>query len=302
MIKSQSLGLGIALAPIFVATCIPLYSQVKPGQSINSPFTTYEDADLIDPGAFSIGQYASFVRTGGGNSVSATGVDFSFGLHRRIELSGFGAATFSRVGGNQLAAEPDNSYVSLKLLLGPGGRYRPALAVKPTLELLWGDTSGAGSAHFMLPLILQKDIRLCDLALTAGYITRGVAFGALKCEWNITDRIAPMAVVQSSRMTKDLRAISNLGWNRTEVRGSAGLSINISPRWSIFLEGGRTLGRMDQNSSHLDVSASISFTGRLWGRQPSSPENARAPLGLLARRSECTPTLCSTPYSSPALR
>ncbi len=298
----KSLSFGLALAPIFVAGCIPVYSQVKPGQSINSRFTTYEDADLTDPGAFSIGQYGSFVRTGSGTSVSATGIDFSLGLHRRIELSGFGAATFSQVGGNQLAAEPDNSYLSLKLLLGPGGRYRPALAIKPTLELLWGDASGAVPAHFMLPLILQKDVKLCDLALTAGYITRGVAFGALRCEWNITDRISPMAVLQSSRMTKDLRAISNLGWNRTEVRGSAGLSFNISPRWSIFLEGGRTIGRMDQNSSHLDVSASISFTGRLWGRQPSSPESARAPLALLPRRSACTPTLCSTPYSSPALR
>ena len=207
----KGVNFRIALAPIFVAGCIPLHSQVKPGQSITSPFTTYEDADLIDPGAFSIGQYASFVRTGGGNSVSATGVDFSFGWHRRIELSGFGAATFSRVGGNQLAAEPDNSYVGL-------------------------------------------------------------------------------------------RAISNLGWNRTEVRGSAGLSINVSPRWSIFLEAGRTLGRMDQNSSHLDVSASISFTGRMWGRKPSSEENAPAPQALLPRRSACTPTLCSTPYSWPALR
>jgi hypothetical protein len=73
----KSLSFGLALAPIFVAGCIPVYSQVKPGQSINSPFTTYEDADLTDPGAFSIGQYVSFVRTGSGNSVSATGVDFS---------------------------------------------------------------------------------------------------------------------------------------------------------------------------------------------------------------------------------
>lgn len=298
----KRLAFAMALAALSAAGGVPLYSQVKPGQSINSLFTTYEDAELIDPGAFSIGQDGFFVLTKGGNSVSATGVDFSFGLHRRIELSGFGAATFSQVGGNPLAAEPDNSYVGLKLLLGPGGRYRPALAVKPTLELLWGDASGPGHAHFMLPLILQKDIRLCDLALTAGYITRGVAFGALKCEWNITEHIAPLAVVQSSRMTKDLRAISDLGWNRTEVRGSGGLSINISPRWSIFFEAGRTLGRMDQNSSHFDVSASISFTGRLWGRKPSLPENADAPQALIPRRSECTPTLCSTPYSWPALR
>jgi hypothetical protein len=193
-------------------------------------------------------------------------VDFTLGLGRRLELSGSGAAALSRDDRNLFTTEPDDSYLGLKILLVSKGHFWPALAVKPTLELL-GNPSGANRAHFALPVILQKDIRFCDLALTAGYVTRGVAFGALKCEWNIGSRITPMAVVQSSRLTKDLRTISDQGLNRTETIGSGGLGVDISPHWSVFLEVGRALGRTDKNSSRLNASASISFTGRLWTQE-----------------------------------
>jgi hypothetical protein len=261
----KGLNLSLALAAAFLVCPVALYSQVEePGRGINSPFATYEDANLMDPGTFSIGQYGSFLRTAGGDSFSAPGVDFGLGLHRRLELSGFGAVAFSRDEADRLSPQPDDSYLGLKLLLASEGRFRPALAVKPTLELL-GSTSG-DRAHFVLPVILQKDVRLCDLAGTAGYVTRGVAFSSLKCEWSIRDRITPMAVVQASRVTKDLQLISDLGLNRTEVYGSAGVDIELSPHWSVFLEMGRVLGRTDENSAHLSFTASISFTGRLWGK------------------------------------
>ena len=263
--KRFNLSLVLAAAfAAFVVCPVALYSQVEPGQGINSPFATYEDANLMEPGTFSIGQYGSFLRTKGGNSFSAPGVDFGLGLHRRLELSGFGAVAFSRDEADRLSPQPDDSYVGLKLLLASEGRFRPAVAVKPTLEVL-GGTSG-DRAHFVLPVILQKDVRLCDLAGTAGYVTRGVAFSSLKCEWSIRDRITPMAVVQASRVTKDLQLISDLGLNRTEVNGSAGVDIELSPHWSIFLEMGRVLGRTDENSARLSFTASISFTGRLWGK------------------------------------
>lgn len=270
------LNLNLVLAAALLAAPVPLYSQVEPGQGISSPFATYEDANLAERGTLSVGQYVSFLRTAGGNSFSAPGVDFSLGLHRRLELSGFGAVAFSRDNNNHLTPQPDDSYVGLKLLLASEGSFRPAVAVKPTLELL-GATS-TDRAHFVLPVILQKDVGLCDLAGTAGYVTRGVAFSSLKCEWSIKDRITPMVVVQASRVTKDLRLISNLGWNRSEVNGSAGVDIEISPHWSLFLEAGRVLGRTDENSAHLTFTAGISFTGRLWGK--SDGTHRQRPPGL----------------------
>jgi len=260
--------LSLALSALFAAAPLLMYSQVEPGKGINSPFATYEDANLSEPGTISVGQFVSFNRPKEGpHSWSGPGIDLSLGLNRRIELSGFGAVTYSRDENDRLRAERDDSYLGLKFLLVPEGRYRPAIAIKPTLEFL----GGTHHPNYVLPAIVQKDAGFCDLALTAGYVTRGVAFTSAKCEWSIGQRITPIAVVQVSRVTRDVHAIRELGWNRTEVDGSAGVNIDLTPHWSLFLEAGRTLGRMDVNSSRFGFTASIAYTFRLWGEGEDAP-------------------------------
>lgn len=263
----------LALPAVLAAAPALLHSQVEPGKGINSPFATYEDANLMEPGTISVGQYLSFSRTITENSLSAPGIDFSLGLNRRLELSGFGAVAFSRDTNDQLTAEPDDSYLGLKVLLVSQGTYRPAVAVKPTLEFL----SGTSRPNYVLPAIVQKRAGFCDLALTGGYVTRGVAFGAVKCEWNLGSRFTPSAVAQVSHATQDVNAIRALGLNRTDVFGSAGVDIDLSPHWSLFLEAGRTLGRMDENSSRFGFTASIAYTGRLWGKASEEAPRKRIP-------------------------
>jgi len=260
----------------FVATSLlltwqlALYAQVEAGRpGITSPFITYEDASLMEPGTLSIGQYASFSKSPNGKSLSAPGIDFSLGLTRRLELSGFGAGVFSQNYGEGFAAGLDDSYMGLKVLLWKEARYRPALAVKPMLELL-GSADGVGRAHLAFPVMLEKDIGLCDLAYTVGYLTRGAVYSSLKCEWGGEGRVTPIAVISGSRATEHLSDLRDLGLNRTQLNGSVGVNVEISPRWSIFLEAGRTLSRKDENSSQFEFTASIAYTGRLWGRGRST--------------------------------
>lgn len=257
---------SIALTAAFVATPL-LYSQVQPGRGINSPFATYEDANLTEPGAIAVGQYLAWRGTTDGDTLSTPGMNFSLGLNRRLELSGFGAVAFSRDTQDQLTAEAGDSYLGLKVLLAPQGTYRPAVAVKPMLEFL----SGTSRPNYVLPAIVQKRAGFCDLALTGGYVTRGLAFGAVKCEWNLGSRFTLGAVAQVSRATHDVNAIRALGLNRTDVFGSAGVDIDLSAHWSLFLEAGRTVGRTDVNSSRFGFTTNIVYTGRLWGKRRETP-------------------------------
>ena len=252
---------SLAITAVFLATPL-LYSQVQPGRGITSPFATYEDANLAEPGTISLGQYVSWRLTAGGDSLSAPGINFSLGINPRLELSGFGAVVYSRDDKDRLTAEPDDSYLGLKVLLASQGTHRPAVAVKPMLEF----RGGTIHPDFVLPAILQKEAGFCDLALTAGYVTRGVAFSALKCEWSIGDRITPTVVTQLSRITKDVQAIRTLGWNRSHVERAAGIDIDLSSHWSLFLEAERTLSRMDGNASRFGFTANIVYTVRLWGK------------------------------------
>ena len=222
---------------------------------------------MTEPSTISIGHYLSYSPTQGEDSLSAPGTDFSLGLHRRFELSSVGAVRYSHDDQGRLIAERDDSYLGLKILLVSEGSYRPAVALKPTLELL----GGSDRPHLVLPAILQKNVGFCDLASTAGYVTRSVAFSSLKCEWSVGKGLTPIAVVQVSRMTKDFLTMRDLGWNRTEVDTSLGLNIDLSPHWGLFLEAGRTLGPMDLNRSRFGFTASITHTGRLWGRSEKVP-------------------------------
>jgi hypothetical protein len=264
--------LTLVLVAGFITGPVLLHAQVEPGKQINSPFATYEDAYLTPPGTIALGPYVSFSSMKGSDSLSAPGLDFSLGLNQRFELSGFGAVTYPRDDKDRLFAQADDSYLGVKTLLVSQGSYRPAVAIKPTLEFLGGTTS----PHFVLPAILQQDVRFCDLALTAGYITRGVAFGSAKCEWSV-GRVTPVAVMQVSRATQDVQAIRNLGLNRTQAIGSAGVGINLTPRWSVFVATARQLGRMDVNSPRFGVSGSIAYTGRLWGKS-EEPSRKRIPV------------------------
>jgi hypothetical protein len=245
-----------------------LSAQVKtetPG--VTSPFILYEDAGLTAPGTISVAQFDSFSESASGKSFSVPGIDFSLGLDRRLEWSGFGAFALSKdYGERRFSAALDDSYTGLKVLLVTESTYRPAIAVKPMLELL-GTPDGAGRAHVALPLIIEKDVGFCDLASTVGYITRGVAYGSLKCEWGGDGRVTPTVVFSASRMTQHVTELRDLGLNRSQFGGSIGVNVNLTRHWSIFLEAGRTLGRRDENSPTLEFTASIAYTGVLWSHK-----------------------------------
>jgi hypothetical protein len=258
-----------AFTSFFLAWRFALYAQVeveRPG--VTSPFITYEDASMMEPGTLSVAQYTSFSQSRSGKSISAPGIDFGLGLLRWLELSGFGAVAFSQDEGGRFVGALDDSYLGLKVLLWNETSHRPALAVKPMLELL-GNPDGVGRAHFAIPLILDKDVRVCDLAYTMGYITRGVAYSSVKCEWGGDGKVTPVAVISASRATKHVGVLRDLGLNRTQLDGSIGVNVDITQHWSIFLEAGRTLSRPDDNSSRFEFTASIAFTGFLWGQRCS---------------------------------
>lgn len=263
---------------VFVGWSALLSAQVEvAGRGVTSPFIAYDDASLAEPGTLSIGQYASLDNSAGGKSFSVPGLDFSLGLNRRLELSAFGAVVFSHDDVGQFASKIDDSSAGLKVLLWNEADCRPGVAAKPMIERL-ASPNGAGRVHLVLPVILEKEIQFCDLAYTAGYVTRGIAFSSLKCGWAGDHRVTPLAVIAGSRATEHLGQLHSLGLNRTQLHGSAGVSVNISPSWSLFLEVGRTLGRKDQNSSSFEFTASIAFAAALWGqRSTARREHARVP-------------------------
>jgi hypothetical protein len=145
------------------AVCAQVNTECR---AIDSPFLTYEDASQMEAGMLSIGQSASIATGAVGDSLSAPGIDFGLGLDAWLELSGFWA-----IGGWQrnragFRVRSGESYLGMKLLLLSIAHSYSAVAVKPALDLL-GSGNGVGRSYAVLPLILGKDVKLCNMAFTA---------------------------------------------------------------------------------------------------------------------------------------
>jgi hypothetical protein len=235
---------------------------------VNTQATIYDDATLLDPGTFSVSVYSGFSSTQSGYYISAPGLDFAVGLNRRLELSSFGGFAASKDGQDH-SYRLDDNYLGLKILLLPKGEHLPAIAIKPSLEIL--NTSGIDPSlnphrtSLVLPLLIEKEFDDWSISYTGGYITRGQAFSTLKLEGDWWEHLTPTLVISYTQSTNQLNTLRALGLNRGQINASAGLAKDINSQWSIFVDAGRSIGRIDAAGSSFECTVGVSFTGRIWG-------------------------------------
>ena len=74
-------------------------------------------------------------------------------------------------------------------------------------------------------------------------------------------------ILSGSRLTREQGLVSEFGLNRTRADVTGGLAVAIRPGMAAFANAGRSLGRVDLNSSSYQVTFGMSFTARLWGEK-----------------------------------
>jgi len=237
---------------------------------VSSPIAFYDDAEPVSPGVLSVSEYFSYGRVLAGRDISAPASYFNLGLHKRFDVSGGVALARSQFEESRING-PGDAYLGSKILILAESGRRPGLAFKPMLEVL-GRASIADNPlapdriNFVLPVAAQKSFDYYRVYYMAGYVSRGIVFHSLAFEWNRWSRFTPMAIISSSRLTHELRLISELGLNRSRSDLVGGVVVAIRPNWSVFANTGRSFGRLDLNSTRYQVTAGTSFHLRLWGR------------------------------------
>lgn len=233
-----------------------------------------DDATLLEPGSVAIGVNGSFSSAPGAHYVSLPGLDFTLGLNQRLEFSSSGGFALSKDGENHTYGIDDN-YLGLKILLVPNkGEHRPAIAIKPSLEILNNSSIDAAiNSHrvsVVLPLLIEKDFDDFSLSYTGGYITRGLVFSTVKVEGDWWEHLNPVLSVSYTQFTSDLDALSAAGLNRRQIDLSVGLAREMSSHWSVSGEIGRTISRIDSASTTFECFVGVTFTTSLWspGKTP----------------------------------
>lgn len=264
----------VIVALVSVLAAVPSAAQLEsagPTHRISSPIAFFEDADITTPGVVSISQDLSYGRVYAGRDLSAPTAYLAVGLYPRLDItvgSGYVRSQFEtfRVSGIS------DTYAGAKFLLVKEDGPRPAIAVKPILEIL-GTPSIAnnllapGRVNFLLPLVVQKSWEEFRVYYTGGYLTRGLQFHSLAFELDRWARVTPSVVVSHSRLTRELGLVSELGLNRSRSDVLGMLSVNVSPQWGFYASAGTTFGRTDANSLRYQVTGGITFNFRLWGQK-----------------------------------
>ena len=202
--------LGVLLAGLLVPT-----AAAQARRRVSSPIAFYDDADVADPGLLTLSSYFSYNRVPVGRDIGFPAAGFTLGLQRRLDVSGNVALAHSQFEESRITGAGDSD-IGLCVLLLPEGSRRPAVAVKPTLEIL-GDASlrdnplAPDRVNYILPVMTQKSFESFRLYYSAGYASRGIVFHSLAWELNRWTRVVPAVIVSSSRLTRELDLVSELG-------------------------------------------------------------------------------------------
>jgi len=238
---------------------------------VSAPISFYDDADPTEPGVLSASASVSYNRVDAGHDFDGPSAYLSLGLHKRLELSADLGRADSLFEETRISGIAD-SYLAAKLLVVPEGRRRPALALKPMLEILGPasiheDVLAPGRVNFVPSFILQKSFDNYRVYYMGGYVTRGILFQSLAGELNLWSRLTPTVILSTARVTREVALISDLGLNRSRADATGSVTIMLTPRWSVFASGGRSFGRPDMNSSRYAFSGGATFHFRLWGEK-----------------------------------
>ena len=254
---------------LLVVVEIPSLAQTTaaPIRRISAPESFYDDASITAPGSLGISLGYGYGSVTAGHDQSFPSFDLSLGVNTRLEVdasSGYARSKFEslRIAGLQ------DSYFGGKVLLVTQGKFRPAIAIKPEIEVL-GEPSLANNLmapkrlNFVSPLEIEKSSSWSRTYYTAGYHTRGIFFQSLVNELDLWSGFVPSVVVAYSRLTHELRTVSDFGLNRSrlDVLGSA--SFALGDGWSMYAGGGTSVGRTDPNSLKYEISVGIGFNVRL---------------------------------------
>ncbi len=263
------LALSVLLAA--VATRAPSQTSA-PTHRVSSPISFFEDAEITTPGTLSISQDVNYTSVYAGHDFSMPTGYLELGLHPRVDVAvgmGYARSQFE----NFRISGISDTYAGVKFLLVKESGWRPAVAVRPSLEVL-GTPSIAnnllapGRVNFLIPVMIQKSWEEARVYYTGGYLTRGLHFHSFTYELDRWAHVTPSIVVSHSRLTRELELVSDLGLNRSRSDALGIVSVNVSPRWGVYASVGSTFGRTDPNSTRYQVTGGVTVNLHLWGKKP----------------------------------
>ena len=217
-----------------------------------------DDASALGRGDGSVSVGAGFWRLDGMTQTNLPMVSGGIGVTDRMQVSA--SVPFYRVSAPTWAARGlDDVYLSAKyLLLDPTLTVSEVgVAISPVVEILSADATD-GRVHFALPVSVELRRMPFRVYGSAGYFTRGAAFGGGAMEWSSSNGLSVTGAIMQSWSVKTTNMTTPDG-ERSHADVSVGLAAPIAHSVSAYGSVGRSLTSVAAGGSSLSVTGGVSF-------------------------------------------
>ena len=216
-----------------------------------------DDASGPTAGEGRLGIGAGYWRSPESSLADVPIVDLSYGVHSRLQLAAtvpFYRATYQGTTFRGL----DDMYVSAKaIVVDPAANGRFGLAVTPVLEILSAGYTG-DRLHWALPVTVEARLSPVRVYGSAGYFSRGAAFGGAALEWSTPGPMVTVGVTQSFSTTD--AAVAAAAGRRSDV--SVSVAQALTDAIAGYVSVGRSLSAPDGTATTLGLAGGLSFTFR----------------------------------------
>jgi hypothetical protein len=248
-----------AAALLFVLSCTAAAAQDTGPRE----FGVWLDDATISPrgrgwGTVGVGHYRSAL----GRQSDLPSFDAGFGLGHRVQVAlSVPLARLRYTDGSRTRGLGDVYFATKVGLVDPEKTGTYGVALAPLLEVL-GTASvfeGQGRVHWALPLTVERRFTGFRAYGSAGYFSRGAAFGAAALEVPLSDDVTGTFALTHTRSLSSDPLGDALLLARSRSDASLGATYFLSPSATVYASVGRTVSHLDQNGSSLALSAGVSF-------------------------------------------
>jgi hypothetical protein len=234
------------------------------GTAVREFGTWLDDASLADPGSGWVGVSFGTYSSTGGRQTDFPVFDAAIGLTHRIQV-GMTVPSYSRFSaadGTTFGSRGD-IYVNSKIsILNRLNASRPsALAVTPLVEILsQPDPRDGGRIFWGLPVSAEMRLDSFRVYGSTGVFSRGAWFAGGAVETPVTDRVIVTGALNFARSIIDapVADAEGLSSSRVDLTGSA--VYVMTPKVAVFGSLGRTLSRIDANSSTMVLNGGLAIS------------------------------------------
>lgn len=239
-----------------------------PGTGVRQFGAWLDDASIQQRGRGWFGIGVGYWRSTYGHQWDAPSFDAGIGVHERVQVAV--SAPVSRITFDDGTGSRGLGDLYLTTKVGlvdpdvPGRNW--GLAVAPVLEVLNSRSvvEGEERVHWALPLTFERRFERFRAYGSVGYFSRGAIFGSGALEMPVSNKVTTLLAITHSRSREEdpLSDALELSPSRTDL--SAGAMYAVTNAATVYATLGRTISRLDENSTSLAVTAGVSFGFERW--------------------------------------